>query len=151
MPSSERLGKAFAAQVERLSADRIVELGPGTGAITQHIAETRPHLVEIDHELCRLLSDRFPGCAIENRCAVDFLEEYRETCGLIVSIPLINNPERDNIIAAIRKAYARGIISWCMIFTYGPASPLKEVGFEKSTKIKSVMLNLPPAHIWLYE
>ncbi|MCE1273579.1 MAG: hypothetical protein HGB01_06660 [Chlorobiaceae bacterium] len=151
LPSSERVGRAFARQMDRLSAKRIVELGPGTGAITEHIAENSPHLVEIDKELCRLLSERFPDCVIENRCAIEFLEQCHEACGLIVSIPLINNPERSNIIAAIRKAYQRGIVSWCMIFTYGLTDPLREVGFDKSKKIKSVLLNLPPAHIWLYE
>lgn len=151
IPSSERLGKAFAEQLAALSAKRIVELGPGTGAITEHIAENSPHLVEIDKELCRLLSERFPECVIENRCAIEFLEECRESCGLVVSIPLINNPERSNIISAIRKAYQRGTVSWCMIFTYGLADPLKEVGFRKSRKIRSVLLNIPPAHIWVYE
>jgi|WetSurMetagenome_2_1015567.scaffolds.fasta_scaffold229003_1 phosphatidylethanolamine/phosphatidyl-N-methylethanolamine N-methyltransferase len=151
LPSSERVGKAFAEQLGRLSAAKIVELGPGTGAITQHIMDINPQLVEIDRELCGLLQKRFPECNIENRCAIDFLQNCHEACGLIVSIPLINNPERKNIIAALRQAYERGIISWCMIFTYGPANPLKEVGFRKSNKIKSVLLNIPPAHIWLYE
>lgn len=151
IPSSERLGKAFAEQLAGLAAHRIVELGPGTGAITEHIAENSPHLVEIDKELCRLLSERFPECVIENRCAIEFLEECRDSCALVVSIPLINNPERSNIIDAIRKAYQRGIVSWCIIFTYGLTDPLKEVGFRKSTKIKSVLLNIPPAHIWVYE
>lgn len=151
LPSSERLGKAFADQLELLPVKRIVELGPGTGALTKHIAGNSPKLVEIDHELCKVLSERFPGCVIENRCAVDFLKEYQEHCGLVVSIPLINNPEKARIVSAIRDAYLRGVISWCMIYTYGLADPLKEVGFKKSRKIRSVILNLPPAHIWYYE
>ncbi|NTV01326.1 MAG: hypothetical protein HGB04_00885 [Chlorobiaceae bacterium] len=151
LPSSDRLGKAFADQLELLPVHRIVELGPGTGALTKHIAGSTPKLVEIDNELCRVLSKQFPGCVIENRCAVEFLKECPEPCGLVVSIPLINNPEKPRIIAAIREAYLRGVISWCMIYTYGLADPLKEVGFRKSKKLRSVILNVPPAHIWFYE
>lgn len=151
LPSSDRLGKAFANQLDLLPVNRIVELGPGTGALTKHIAETNPELVEIDQELCKVLSDRFPGCIVINKCAIEFLKECHEKCGLIVSIPLINNPERSNIILAIREAYKRGVISWCMIYTYGLADPLREAGFKKSKKIRSVILNIPPAHIWYYE
>ncbi|NTU68623.1 MAG: hypothetical protein HGB02_07065 [Chlorobiaceae bacterium] len=151
IPSSDRLGKAFADQLELLPVNRIVELGPGTGALTKHIAGSSPKLVEIDRELCNVLANRFPGCIIENRCAVEFLKECHEPCGLIVSIPLINNPEKPRIVSAIREAYLRGVVSWCMIFTYGLADPLKDAGFKKSKKIRSVILNIPPAHIWHYE
>jgi phosphatidylethanolamine/phosphatidyl-N-methylethanolamine N-methyltransferase len=151
LPSSGRLGKAFADHVELLPVDNIVELGPGTGALTRHIANNSPRLIEIDQELCHVLSDQFPDCVIENKCAVEFLKDCRETCGIVISIPLINNPEKANILDALSEAYGRGIISWCMIYTYGLADPLKEVGFRKSKKIKSIILNIPPAHIWYYE
>ncbi len=151
IPSSGRLGKAFADHIDLLPVDNIVELGPGTGALTKYIAGNCPKLIEIDPELCSVLIDQFPECTIENKCAVEFLDKYREKCGLIISIPLINNPEKPNIIRAIRDAYQRGVISWCMIFTYGLTDPLREAGFRKSKKIRSILLNLPPAHIWYYE
>jgi phospholipid N-methyltransferase len=151
LPSSGRLGKAFADQVELLPVENIVELGPGTGALTRHIANNSPKLIEIDRDLCSVLNEQFPNCVIENKCAVEFLNECREKCGIVISIPLINNPERQNILNALREAYQRGVIAWCMIYTYGLADPLKEVGFGKSRKIRSVILNIPPAHIWYYE
>jgi phosphatidylethanolamine/phosphatidyl-N-methylethanolamine N-methyltransferase len=151
LPSSGSLGRAFAEHMDTLPTDNIVELGPGTGALTRHIAGSSPTLIEIDKELCRVLSGQFPHCVIENKCAVEFLNECSDRCGLIISIPLINNPEKGKLLMALRDAYMRGVIAWCMIFTYGLTDPLKEVGFEKSRKVKSIILNFPPAHVWFYE
>jgi hypothetical protein len=45
----------------------------------------------------------------------------------------------------------RGVISWCMTCTCGLADSLKEVGFRKSKKNSSVIINVQPVQIMCYE
>ena len=50
-------------------SDRVLEIGPGTGAITSRlheIAKENYTAIEIDRDLVRLLSDRYPNLTILN-------------------------------------------------------------------------------------
>ena len=75
--------------------DCVVEIGPGTGVLTAHLARTRANVmcVEIDPELCRMLEARFAGeegrIGIRNadilRCALaDFVEG---SCRIVTNAP----------------------------------------------------------------
>ena len=55
--------------VELSDSDRVLEIGPGTGAITSRlyeIAKENYTAIEIDRDLVRLLSDRYPNLTILN-------------------------------------------------------------------------------------
>lgn len=63
------LGEAMVAGVDLRNARMVVELGPGTGAFTQVIAEkigpdTRFLAIELDPQAVRRLAGRFPGATI---------------------------------------------------------------------------------------
>src|SRR5882757_5631383 len=65
MPSSKFLARAVARYVDTHSTAPVIELGPGTGAITdalvKHgVAEKRLVLVEFDPGFCALLRERYP-------------------------------------------------------------------------------------------
>src|SRR3984893_13319250 len=65
-PSGRFLARMMARYVDPRKAGPIVELGPGTGAITEAllargIAPGRLFLVEFDVSFCKLLKRRFPG------------------------------------------------------------------------------------------
>src|SRR5690606_16388075 len=92
IPSSRYLGMAIAELVDTRLNSNIVEIGAGTGAITDHIAHLQPTLVEIDKNLCDLLRQKYPQCPIENKCAVEFLDVLSSKVILVITIPLINNP-----------------------------------------------------------
>ncbi len=58
IPSSEFLGKAIYKSVKELGQATVIEIGAGTGALTQHISSLNPVLVEIDKEFCALLKKK---------------------------------------------------------------------------------------------
>lgn len=65
-PSSPWLARTTVRNIDWARADVVVELGAGTGPITQVIAErVRPEarvlILERDPDFCRLLRDRFPS------------------------------------------------------------------------------------------
>src|ERR1700677_5194879 len=65
-PSGRALARAMAAAIGSPSQGFVVELGPGTGPVTQSLIETgvppeRLVLVEDDLGFCRMLERRFGG------------------------------------------------------------------------------------------
>jgi phosphatidylethanolamine/phosphatidyl-N-methylethanolamine N-methyltransferase len=151
MPSSRFLGKEIADLAGLLPDYKMIELGAGTGALTKYLCDYNPVIVEIDSNLCEMLKCNFASQEIVNSCAIEYLKKVDFPCGIVISIPLINNPAKDSIIMEIRRLYMAGIVKWCILYTYGFKNPLDEVGFKKGRRHKFVLRNVPPAHIWLYE
>ncbi len=70
-PTSPALAEAMIARGELSSASQVVELGPGTGAITKHIAKRlrSPSVylgVELDPRMVEFLRKEFPALRFEN-------------------------------------------------------------------------------------
>jgi len=75
-PSGRFLARAMALPVDPSRDGLVVELGPGTGPVTQALVERgigrqRLVLVEFDHGFCRLLAQRFPGARVVQGDAYD--------------------------------------------------------------------------------
>jgi phosphatidylethanolamine/phosphatidyl-N-methylethanolamine N-methyltransferase len=150
-PSSKYLTKQIGNLVNTLPVCEIVEVGAGTGVITEAILNKNPKLIEIDSELCLLLKKKYPNLAILNNCCIDELRKMTGQFGLIVSIPLINNPIKPFFIEQLKILYQQGLLKWCVIYTYGFSSPLKRVSFKTSKRYSTVFRNIPPANIWVYK
>ncbi len=74
MPSSGKLAQAIISEIGLKTANRIVELGPGTGAITGHILkEMNPDAefmaVELNSKMYDSFKKKFPGVKILNENA----------------------------------------------------------------------------------
>ena len=149
--SSKFLSKSISSLIDELEDVHIIEIGPGKGSITKHLNSNKLTLVEIDRFFIDHLRLKFPLIPIYNMCAVDFLNQIHDEVGLIISIPLINNPIKLKLISTLKKLYLNKKIKWCVIYTYGSKSPLAEVGFFRQIRVKRVYLNIPPAYIWLYK
>jgi len=68
-PSGRALSRAVAAAVDPATPGAIVELGPGTGAVTEALVERgiepeRLILIEFLPEFCELLRRRYPGARV---------------------------------------------------------------------------------------
>lgn len=155
-PSSKYLGKAICEAVKSLNDCKLVEIGAGTGSITKEIAELNPEVIEIDPEFSELLKNKFPKLKIKNSCAIDYMKNLvnqgnGEKVGLVLSIPLINNPFKEVFIFELQKFYSSGLLSWCIIYTYGQKSPLGDIDFRSQRKYSKVFRNLPPANVWIYQ
>lgn len=130
---------------------RLVELGAGTGALTQSINGLNPILVERDAEWAAVLRRRFPALEVRTQCATSTLLGLKEPVGIVTSIPLLNNPHGIELKRLLASKYADGLIRFCVLYTYGWTDPLKDVGFRVGYRSSFVVLNFPPASVWIYQ
>jgi len=163
-PSGRWLARRMARSVDPHAQGPIVELGPGTGVITEAllrrgIAPARLHLVEFDRSFCKLLARRFPGVHVLEGDAYRLGERLRDVldepaAAVVSSLPLLMKPERQRC-ALLAEAFALMAPEAPFIqFTYGPVSPIprdKYAGPAFTAEVSApVWLNLPPARVWVY-
>jgi len=153
-PSSKFLGKALASQVRKLPrVPNVAELGPGNGAITKNLVEIFDNLslVEINPCFARTLGDKFHNASIRNECALEFLRNINDDYAIISSIPLINNKHfKKKMTEELNILYRKGHLKWLITYTYGISDPFDKVVFKNRKKVSTVLLNIPPAHVWIY-
>jgi len=163
-PSGRYLARRMARYVDPLSHGPIIELGPGTGVITdallrRGVAPSRLFLVEYDRSFCKLLARRFPGVHILGGDAYRLGEHLQDVldapaAAIVSSLPLLMKPERQRC-ALLAEAFEHLAPGAPFIqFTYGPVSPIprdKYIGPAFTTEVSAlVWLNLPPARVWIY-
>lgn len=164
MPSGRELARAMANASESGSGRLIVELGGGTGSITQALLDTglppeQLVVVERDRRLYRVLTARFPGIRILHMDALQALKVLGEECrgevGSIVSgLPLLSMPPefQEQLLEESFRLVGRdgGFIQ----FTYGPVSPVSQRRLSgmglRAEKVSRARLNIPPASVWRY-
>ncbi|CAL8978636.1 methyltransferase domain-containing protein [Rhodoplanes serenus] len=161
MPSSKPLARAMASFVDPKADGKVVELGPGTGAITEALVEhgvdeSRLVLVEFNSNFCRLLRARYPAATVIQGDAYRlrrlFGEVLRGEVSAVVSgLPLVTKPLRTRV-RLLNEAF--GLLepgAPFVQFTYSVVPPiprsLARVRVEASERI---WLNLPPARVWVY-
>lgn len=169
-PSGRFLARAMARCVNLDLPGPIIELGPGTGPVTQAlidhgVAQERLVLVEYDAEFCELLKKRFPGARVVQGDAYnlsdtlgDLLADLAEgpAAAVVSGLPLLNKPENDRL-SLVRDVFDLLHPDGNFIqFTYGLVSPVprrpksgEPVLFEAQDS-PPVWLNLPPAKVWVY-
>ncbi len=164
LPSSKALARAMAAQINQASDGAVVELGAGTGVVTHAILESgisteKLLVIEREKKLHSLLTGLYPNIRILCEDAME-LDKVLEKSGMqkinaiVSSLPFLSMPQevRQGIQEQMVKAIGDdGII---IQFTYGLQSPI-DVNELKNyrlvgRKVKFVMLNVPPAHVWVY-
>ncbi len=143
----------------------VIELGPGTGPVTEAllrrgISADRLILVEFDVAFCKLLARRYPGCRIVQGDAYSLGRTLRDlvaepAAAVVSSLPLLNRPEseRSRLLA---DAFALMHPDAPFVqFTYGLLSPMPKQGEHATWPYQAkasapVWLNLPPARVWVY-
>ena len=161
-PSSPFLARRMASYVDPLVEGPVVEIGPGTGPVTEAliargIDEERLILVEFSPEFCELLRRRFPRATIVEGDAyalsatlAGHLDE--KASAVVSSLPLFNKPpaERSALVADafdnVLKAGAPFIQ-----FTYAVISPVPRKSAGLKAQVSDwVLRNIPPARVWVY-
>ncbi len=166
-PSGRYLAAAMARHIDPAVEGLIVELGPGTGPVTQALikrgfAEERLVLVEFDAAFCKLLERRFPRATVIQGDAVRLRETLigkieGPVAAVVSSLPLLNMPDSQRL-ALLADAFALMPPDGRFVqFTYGLASPMpkkpkggRPVAFTSEVSAP-VWLNLPPARVWVYQ
>ena len=163
-PSSPKLAAAMARWLPSDPESFVLELGPGTGAVTQALIEhglREERLVAIENnpKLARLLRLRFPRAHIITGDAWhldellrDRLEPIESVGAVISSLPLLNFPaaEADTLAEKIRAILEHGG-EWVQYsYHLGNGHHKSATRFHRLAS-KIVWLNLPPARVNVYQ
>ncbi|MBI5130731.1 MAG: methyltransferase domain-containing protein [Rhodopseudomonas palustris] len=161
MPSGKLLARTMAQYVDIDSTGPVVELGPGTGAITNALVEhgvdqKRLVLVEYNPSFCALLRERYPQATVVQgdayRLRDSLWDVLPEPATAVVSgLPLVTKPmlTRMKLIRDSFNLLEPG--APFVQFTYSVAPPIPKslpgVATEASERI---WMNIPPARVWVY-
>jgi phosphatidylethanolamine/phosphatidyl-N-methylethanolamine N-methyltransferase len=161
MPSGRVLARTMAQYVEIDSSGPVVELGPGTGAITSALIERgvdqrRLVLVEYNPGFCALLRDRYPHAKVVQGDAYtlrDSLWNVLSTpaSAVVSGLPLVTKPmlTRLKLMREAFLALAPG--APFVQFTYSVAPPIpKSLPGVSTEASERIWMNLPPARVWVY-
>jgi phosphatidylethanolamine/phosphatidyl-N-methylethanolamine N-methyltransferase len=160
-PSGRVLAKAMARYVNPDIPGPVVELGPGTGPVTealieQGVAEERLVLVEFNPTFCQLLHTRFPKANVVQGDAYGMLRRLGHAmtapaAAIVSGLPLFTKPLRTRA-RLLRDAY--GILRTgapFVQFTYAVVPPIpKMLAGGRVEASDRIWLNLPPARVWVY-
>ncbi len=164
MPSGRELARAMAKASDSESGRLVIELGGGTGSITQALLDSglppeQLVVIERDRRLYRVLAARFPQVRILNMDAVKALKtlgvEYRGDVGSIVSgLPLLSMPPEFQETLLEESFRLVGRDGDFIQFTYGPVSPVSQRRLAalglRAQKVSRARLNIPPASVWRF-
>ncbi len=161
MPSGRVLARTMAHYVDVNSVGPVVELGPGTGAITsaliEHgIAQSRLVLVEYNPGFCALLRDRYPQATVVQGDAYVLRDSLRKVLhvpasAVISGLPLVTKPMLTRL-KLIRDAFAALAPGAPFVqFTYSVTPPIpKSLPGVSTQASERIWMNLPPARVWVY-
>jgi phosphatidylethanolamine/phosphatidyl-N-methylethanolamine N-methyltransferase len=161
MPSSKALARTMARYVDPASHGPVIELGPGTGPVTEALVQhgidpARLILVEFNPDFCRLLRTRYPAATVVQGDAYRLrrlLETFvREPAVAVVSgLPLVTKPLRTRLrlISDAMSLLKPG--APFVQFTYAMVPPIpKGLTGIKAEPSELIWMNLPPARVWVY-
>lgn len=139
----------------------MVELGAGTGAISQGLLEKgMPSealmMIELDEQLYDYLRNRFPGVRVVHGDATklsDIVAEQgvEEVSTVVSGLPMINMPfdfQRAIVQESFKSLKPDGFM---LQYSYSPISPIpaKKLGVRAEI-VRFVLRNVPPATIWRF-
>ncbi len=160
MPASRRLARAMAEQIAP-EAGLIIELGGGTGSVTQALLDAgvppgRLIVIERDPAFYALLRKQFPcvkvlrGDALRLRALLAPLGIDR-AAAVVSSLPLLSMPTtlRQKIVDESFALLGEG--GTLIQYTYGAFSPLRRRAAGLKGEIaERVWRNFPPAAVWRF-
>lgn len=163
-PTSSELAELMASFIDLSSDLPVLELGPGTGAITKSILQIglppeRLMAVEFEPRFCVQLRRDFPGVSIIQGNAFDLsscfdADQAPKFDCVISGLPLLNfsRPMRRQLMRDVlaRLEPGRPLVQ----FSYGVRSPIELDETADAdilvTRSSWVIKNLPPARVWTY-
>jgi phosphatidylethanolamine/phosphatidyl-N-methylethanolamine N-methyltransferase len=160
-PSGRVLARAMARYVEPELPGPVVELGPGTGPVTEALVDhgvdpARLVLVEFNPTFCQLLRARFPTATVIQADAYGLRRVLsnlmRQPAAAMVSgLPLFTKPVRMRV-RLLRDALSLLLPGAPFVqFTYAVVPPIPRVSAGVSAEASErIWMNLPPARVWVY-
>src|SRR5438128_2121517 len=161
MPSSRVLARVMAEYVDTRETGPVIELGPGTGAITNGLIQrgvdsSRLVLVEYNPSFCALLKERYPQATVVQGDAYSLRDTLRHALkapasAIVSGLPLVTKPMAVRL-RLMREALGLAAANAPFIqFTYSVAPPIpKSLPGVRTQASERIWLNLPPARVWVY-
>jgi phosphatidylethanolamine/phosphatidyl-N-methylethanolamine N-methyltransferase len=160
-PSSRALARTMAAYIDPEQSGPIIELGPGTGPVTealvaQGVAPSRLVLVEFDPTFCRLLRARYPAATIVQGDAYNLKPLLagimkQPAAGVVSGLPLFTKPLRMRLRLLFEAFALMSPGSPFVQFTYNAVPPLpRRLDRVSAEASERVWMNIPPARVWVY-
>jgi len=160
-PSSKALARAMAAYVDPAAKGPVIELGPGTGPVTEALVAkgidpARLILLEYDPTFCKLLRQRYPAATVVQGDAYSLKRALGthlvEPAAAVVSgLPLFTKPLKTRL-KLVYEAFALMVPGAPFVqFTYATVGPIpKALDRVRSEASERIWMNIPPARIWVY-
>jgi phosphatidylethanolamine/phosphatidyl-N-methylethanolamine N-methyltransferase len=161
MPSGRLLARTMAQYVDPDATGPVVELGPGTGAITNALIERgvdqkRLVLVEYNPGFCALLRDRYPQAKVVQGDAYRLRDTLwnvlsAPATAIVSGLPLVTKPILTRV-RLVRDAFAALAPRAPFVqFTYSVVPPIpKSLPGVSTEDSERIWMNLPPARVWVY-
>lgn len=158
LPSSRGLARAMAREAD--GAELVVELGAGTGAITEALRERQPLrpmvAVELQPELAAHLATRFPDVDVRAEPAhkvLRGLQMAKPRVVVVSSLPFRSLPRRwrEPSSLAIERFLLADARRHLVQYTYQPRAPFDLQHADRLCwhKRRIVWRNAPPAWVWV--
>ncbi|MBN9587871.1 MAG: hypothetical protein BGN85_01705 [Alphaproteobacteria bacterium 64-11] len=156
VPSGPVLGRAIAAAVDPRRPGAVLELGPGSGAVTaallaRGVAPADLLAIEWEPEFCGHLRRRFPGITLIQGDAFAFAElvQDRPLKAIVSGLPVLglSKARRRRFLGQALDVLGEGGVF--VQFSYSPLPPLPG-GHRVAVARSVVWANLPPMHVWRY-
>jgi phosphatidylethanolamine/phosphatidyl-N-methylethanolamine N-methyltransferase len=160
-PSSRVLARTMAGYVDPSVPGPVVELGPGTGPVTEALVAhgvdpSRLVLVEFNPEFCRLLRKRYPDATVIRGDAYSLQRVLgnmlsQPAAAIVSGLPLVTKPLKTRV-RLLREAFRLMQPSAPFVqFTYAVLSPIpKALTGITSEASERIWMNVPPARVWVY-
>ena len=159
-PSSRVLARTMARYVDPQSKGPVIELGPGTGPVTEAlvahgIAPERLVLVEFNPHFCQILRRRYPDATVIQGDAYRLgrlFDDLKQRAAAVVSgLPLVTKPMRMRMLLLRDALDLLGPSAPFVQFTYAVAPPIpRTVPGVRTESSERIWMNFPPARVWVY-
>ena len=160
-PSGKLLARTMASYVDPSIPGPVIELGPGTGPVTEALVEqgvdpSRLVLVEFNPDFCRLLRTRYPEATVVRgdayslrRMLGSMLEQ--PAAAIVSGLPLVTKPLKTRV-RLIREAFRLMQPNAPFVqFTYAVMPPIpKALTGVRTEASERIWMNVPPARVWVY-
>ena len=159
-PSSKVLARAMARYVDPHGDGPVIELGPGTGPVTEALIDhgvdpARLVLLEFNPTFCQLLQQRFPEATVVHADAYRLRESLgsltrHEAAAVVSGLPLMTKPLRMRM-RLLREALALLQPNAPFVqFTYAVVPPIPKLSGVRVEGSERIWRNMPPARVWVY-
>jgi phosphatidylethanolamine/phosphatidyl-N-methylethanolamine N-methyltransferase len=160
-PSGRALARTMAGYVDPSVAGPIIELGPGTGSITeallaQGVSPLRLVLVEFDPTFCRLLRERYPGAMVVEGDAYNLKRLlasllHGPASAVVSGLPLFTKPLQMRLRLLFEAFGLMAPGAPFVQFTYNAMPPIPtRLDRVRAQASERVWMNIPPARVWVY-